>query len=596
MDCSDDLNSILDNLKETLDKFDQKTEPFSEWSVESALRSICESLELPNITTPLIAEKMAFEFCPDYKNELTGWGTYYGPQCVLPNPEGTAVERPSIRAITAHIIEYWSDRSKTAKHPILRARYADLVWDFQKHVTGQAPHYSMAQIVIDSTIEMTEKNCHAIKVEAIDRLERALHLALSLGDSERIQKVAFAIIAYEDVVADDSKPGLWGFAYEMLFDNDKIKLTAGQRQKLLDDMESRLQRLSNPDKGPPNSFAAEKAALLLANYYHKTGQKEDVKRVISAIGSAFLQAGSEQSTLVLLAYLQRVHVNYKQFGLKDEADEMVIQLNEIGEKAISELKPISVTTETPKEELEEFVSQLTAGDFDEAMGRITGYFIAKKAEVESQLKELSGKAPLLFMIPHQLLDNTGRPLAKIGPLEEDLEGHTVYWMSQMLSFDPVSLRQVMGSLKEKYPAFENLFLEYIFRSPIFKDDKKPIIQRGVKAYAKGCHIEAVHLLVPQIESALRVLVEEDGGSILKPARRGAFHLKGLDDLFREPKIIEVFGEDIIFYFRVLLSDQRGWNIRNNVCHGLSEAAYFESRVSDRIIHVLLCLALVRKAE
>jgi hypothetical protein len=595
MDCSDELSSILDNLKETLDKFDQKMEPFSEWSVESALRPICESLEPHNIPTQLIAEKIAFEFYQDHQDELD-WGAYYKPRPVLPNADEAATKRPGAITITAQIIEYWSDRSKTAKHPILRARYADLVWDFQKHVTGQAPHYSMAQIVIDSTIEMAEKNCHAIKVEAIDRLERALHLALSLGDSERIQKVAFAIIAYEDVVADDSKLGLWGFAYEMLFDNDKIKLTAGQRQKLLDDMESRLQRASNPDKGQLNPFAVEKAALPLAYYYRKKGRKEDVKRVIIASGNAFLQAGLEQPALVVSSWLQLVHATYKQFGLKNEAEKIAIQLDKINERAASELKPISVIVETPKEELEGLASQLTAGDFDVAMRRIAEQFTPKKSEVESQLKELSDAALLQSIIPVQLQDDTGRPLAKIGPLEEDLESHAFMGMSKILSLDSVLLRLTMELLKEKYPTFEDLFLKYIFHLSIFKDDKKPIIQRGVKAYAKGCHIEAVHLLVPQIESALRVLVEEDGGSILKPARRGAFHLKGLDDLFREPKIIEVFGEDIIFYFRVLLSDQRGWNIRNNVCHGLSEATYFESRVSDRIMHVLLCLALARKEE
>ena len=107
-------------------------------------------------------------------------------------------------------------------------------------------------------------------------------------------------------------------------------------------------------------------------------------------------------------------------------------------------------------------------------------------------------------------------------------------------------------------------------------------------------MEAVHLLVPQIENALRVLVETAGKSILKPARGGGFHLKVLDDLLREPIITQVFGEDIVFYFCTLLVDQRGWNLRNCVCHGLCDTSEFGPRMSDRIIHVLLCLALVRK--
>ena len=107
---------------------------------------------------------------------------------------------------------------------------------------------------------------------------------------------------------------------------------------------------------------------------------------------------------------------------------------------------------------------------------------------------------------------------------------------------------------------------------------------------------AVHLLIPQIENALRVLLEKAGGSVLKPARGGGFNLKVLDDLLRDPLLIQVFGEDIVFYFHALLVDPRGWNLRNCVCHGLCDASEFGPSMSDRIIHVLLCLALVRKKE
>lgn len=252
--------------------------------------------------------------------------------------------------------------------------------------------------------------------------------------------------------------------------------------------------------------------------------------------------------------------------------------------------------EVPKEKLEQYIAALTEGELDVALKRITAHFIPKKSEVEKQLKELASKAPVAFLIPHELQDDMGRPLAKVGSLEEDLLGHTVKQMSQNMGIESIFLRQALEALVKKYPAFENLCLDYLFRSPIFKDDRKPIIQQGLKEYIDGHHMEAVHLLIPQIENALRVLVETAGGSILKPARGGGFHLKVLDDLLREPIVTQVFGEDMVFYFCTLLVDQRGWNLRNCVCHGLCDASEFGPRMSDRIMHVLLCLALVRKKE
>jgi hypothetical protein len=591
------MTEILDSLRKLLDKFDQNIEPISEADVSKDIYSLRDPKDTSEPPMEWIAEAMAFDFCEDYQSQAAGWGTYFGPMFVFDNGDGTASESPSIQRITEQIIQYWIKRAKASKHPVLRARYADLVWDFQKVVTNESPHYSMAQIVIDSIIEITKRNFYKPEVNAIKKLKRALSLASALNDNSRIKKVADATIEYEDAITDDSKLGLWGFAYDLLFENDKAKLTTDQKQKLIDDLEGHLQRASNPDnKEEIDPWAVEAAALRLAKYYRKIERGEDTKRVIVAVGDAFLKASSKASALQTSAWLQRVHATFKEFGFTDEAERISIKLREVGEKTKAELGTFSYTMEVPKEKMEQYITALIEGDLGDALMRITAQYIPKKSEVEQQLKELASKAPIAFLIPVELQDNMGRPLARVGSLEEDLAGHTVKQMSQNMAIESIFLRQVLETLVKKYPAFETLCVDYLFRSPLFKEDRKSIIERGIKEYLNGNHTTAVHLLIPQIENALRVLLEIAGGSVLKPARSGGFNLKVLDDLLRDPLLVQVFGEDIVFYFCTLLVDQRGWNLRNCVCHGLYDASEFDSQMSDRIIHVLLCLALVRKKE
>ena len=81
-----------------------------------------------------------------------------------------------------------------------------------------------------------------------------------------------------------------------------------------------------------------------------------------------------------------------------------------------------------------------------------------------------------------MFDVHGRPLAKVGPLEEDLEGHTVKLLSENMVFESIFLRQLLESLINKYHTFLNLFIGYLFRSPIFIEDRKLIIEQGVKEY------------------------------------------------------------------------------------------------------------------
>ena len=589
------MSDIINSLKEILGSYDQKTKPITEEEIQRAIQSLRDPQDSSQPPMEWVAEVMAFGFFEDYQSQETGWGTYFGPMMVLKNDDGTFTESPSIQKVTPQIIQYWSERAMASKHPVLRTRYADLVWDFSKVVTKTPPHYTMAHIVIDSIIEIAQGNCHKHEVYVIKKLERALSLAVALKDSSRIEKVRDVIISYEDSVTQDSKLGLWGFAYDLLYENDKVKLTTDQEQKLVDDLEGHLLRAYQaPNSEDIDPWSAEAAALRLAKYYRKAGRSEDVKRVILEYGSAFIKASLKASALQASAWLQRAHANFVEYGLKDESEGIAIKLRELGEKVKSELKPISHKMTISDEEMNRYTTAIIEGDIDGVFARIVAHYIPKKAAVKNQLKELVSKAPIQFLSTIGLQDNRGRPIAKVGPLEDDLTGHIVRLMSQNMAISSVFLRTVLKSLVNKYPTFDTLLVDYLFRSPIFEEDKKSIIELGVKAYLNGDYVTAVHLLIPQIENAIRVVLEKAGGSVLKPSRGEGFNLRILDDLLRDPLIVQVFGEDAVFYFRTLLVDQRGWNLRNRVCHGLCNANEFGPSMSDRVMHVLLCLAQVRE--
>jgi hypothetical protein len=51
-----------------------------------------------------------------------------------------------------------------------------------------------------------------------------------------------------------------------------------------------------------------------------------------------------------------------------------------------------------------------------------------------------------------------------------------------------------------------------------------------------------------------------------------------------------------FYFRLVLTEKLGMNLRNNFAHGLEKKTFFSKEASDRLFYILLCLALVRRKE
>jgi len=137
-----------EHLKQLLDKLDAQEEATSEAATSDRLRQFRSDLEKQGLDESLIlqAESMAFGFAENYPDETTGWGTYYGPMMVMKDEKGQWKEAPSIQLVTPEMIEYWARRSEEAKNPLFRARYADLVWDFSKKITGTSADVKYAQI------------------------------------------------------------------------------------------------------------------------------------------------------------------------------------------------------------------------------------------------------------------------------------------------------------------------------------------------------------------------------------------------------------------------------------------------------------------
>ena len=404
------------------------SEAVSEHNISERIRNFTKEKFGQDIPDILIWEQMAFDFIEKYPNEKSGWGTYFGPSFVLPNEEGKMVEYPSIQRITSKIISYWEKRAKESTHPIFKARYSNLVWDFSEKITGKKPHYSNAQLYIDSIIEIAERDLHKYSLDAIEKLERALSLALSINDKERINRLIEAIISYERKIGEDDKPGLWGFSYEFLIKNKKVPISDDKKRAIIIDLEKRFDRLLKGN----NHWAAQRAALLLVDYHSKIR-----KKILLRYGKLIQRQAEKASPLVAGAWLEELYHLYLQYGMKDEADKISNKIRESGRKAKDELKEIKIPIKIPKNELEKYINWLTDGDLKTVLQKIAVNYIPKKA-------------PISFLFTHKIMDAEGRPVATVGSQEEDIDGHIVLQISQNMQISSIFLRETLNTLIDKF--------------------------------------------------------------------------------------------------------------------------------------------------
>jgi hypothetical protein len=522
-------------------------------------------------------ELIAFGFSENCQNKEAGWGTYYGPKFVYKNKDGTIEEFPSIKRISPEMIQYWEKRSQISVNPILKARYTGLVCDLKYRITGLRPSHEICRSYVESIIDQATGDFYSYNVQVFRKLVHALNLSISLNNETLINKCKDSIINFEVRHAQDNNPALWGYSFDhLLMGNKKIRLSDKEKKWIINELETRLIRLAsqNAEDKMINPLPAISAARRLAIYYRKQKNKNEVARVILKAGWAFEQTINWDSGLNASSWLEQIQNLYLEFNLKEEADKIMKRIRDIGPKLASELNPISFTFNIPKEELDDYIPQ--------------------RDKVKEQIFDISENAQSLFLIGYKLQDEEGRVGASIGTLGEDLEGHVVFQVSQNLQFASIFLRLIFQECIDKKGLNKEAVLDFIKGSPVIQKERLEIIDKGLEAYFLNDYLVSVHLLIPQIEESIRNLFELAGGNVLKITQSGDYRLKSFDEILREKIIKEVLGQDFSDYFRILFTDNRGWNIRNKVCHGIISPDKFNTKISDRLIHAILCLGLIQE--
>ena len=276
-------------LDEVWASFETRTDSFDYHNVAEALRVL--ATEVKAVGTPLsvdlYAERLAFDLTENYHgDEGFTWGTYYGPEGVATDASGKRSEWPSLQEVTADSVAYWQTRAQVARHPLLRIRYADLVWEFGRRLKREpGPEYP--RIVIDATVEATRNTTFQRVTRGFTALRRALALALSLRDETRVVAIRDALIAYERGASEDAKPGTWGAAFDELVEKPPkhLPMPAALVAEIVAELEARLERLAHPRESgsAPDGFHVEAAALRLAHYYRRTGDKPSMRRVVPGV-------------------------------------------------------------------------------------------------------------------------------------------------------------------------------------------------------------------------------------------------------------------------------------------------------------------------
>lgn len=578
-------------IEAVITRFDAELGPLNLSTVSRDLNDARKALENPTSEENLggWSEVLAFALTP-MRGDPSPWKTYFGPAVTATKNDGSPYFSPDIEGTPAIVVPHWKDRAGSVQHPILKARYADLAWDMSRAIAKAKPDPEMARTAIDAYLASLGQSLYTDIHDQFNASLRALDLAMMLRDDARIDQARGALLKlHANAIA--AKKGLWWIAFDHLTNDKRARLTDAERDGLIADVEAIVERCSNTSD--PTAFdphATEGAATRLIKYYNRQRKGEEAKRLYGVIARAFEHFASLAGAMVAAAALQTAVNAYRDAGLPDESRRMRVLMEEKIVQSRQEMKPIVIERPIACEDMEKFLETVVVDDAGSTLARIAGEFLDRRARIEKQVQDLKEQAPLMASITQSVMAER-HVAAKVGSVTDDPFGRLIGQSAQSMALSDVWLINALDRAIEVHQLMPGHFVGWMARTGLYDD--LSLLMEGMTAWFDQDFVKAVHVLVPQVEAGLRAIVGKLGKPVTKPhpTIQGVGVAINMGDMLYSGDITAALGPDLTLHLLALYADPRGFNLRNDVAHGLLRANRMHLSVASRVLHTLLVLGI-----
>lgn len=574
-----ELTKLLDSLNDPL-KIDLK-----DHDIWMALHKVAHD----NPTFESEAEKMAF-----YISEVKGihiqseWDFFYPHTST--EKEGKIVEFPKIEDININVINYWKNRSNETQNLYMKLRYTGLVFVFEKIVLKESFNYELFKSYINLLIEKCQENTEDW-IGTIRCAERALILSQRYRNEKLIKDSISNLINLEERIANIQYSITWGFCFEKLILDQNKLLTHEQEDKIISDMELNYSKLYETIEKP---YLLDFHLDLIAKYYRSKSKNEKIKELLIKYQEKLKNYIKIVRPIVAVTELKDFYKKCIENNMHDIANQTLISMQSYNNYVIQDMSILESSVTISQEKMDLMLRENISGNFHQAIQRLILKYVISKKSVLIQRDNMLDQYPLMRIFSNRtIIDNNGRITAKFS-LNDD-ESIAFEEMKKIIISNTSLFNYFFREIISKNKKNCEDIIDYIYESPVFEEKSRETIHKGVDAFLNNDHIISVHLLIPQVEKAFRKAIEIHDGNILRSNRDDGMNFQTLDGLINHETINKIYhnDEDLIFYFRAVLSEPKGLNIRNNICHGILDSEDIDFSYSLLTIHIIFLLAQIK---
>lgn len=461
-----------------------------------------------------------------------------------------------------------------ASDHVLRARLGDFVWNRKKD-------HELARLAVDSYVRSAMAALPTVYSSmAMDWLRRALQVAAFLGkerepfSSTRLQVVALALDEEQaNVIACSSLEILGDFG-------------ADDPKHLAELSEKRAKRKDTSPIWQRNFWEHAR------KWHLRAGDDSRATSALAEIAKTFEREADEAPSNSAPSHIRTAHFlecalqAYRRVpDCEKEREHIHRRLLEAQEKAAGELQSFSTEVD-----LSDAVGQSREAvrdkPLDEALDCLSMSCQSRdKGTLRTEATEMVDKFVLQSIFPATTMGPMGKVAAKQSVMSrksgDDRESQILLKMFWIASLHRRLL--VVGVIEpmrkqilSEHHVSDRDIGRFVTFNPLVPPGREPFYVHGLIAGFYGNFMEALHLLIPQLEHSIRYALSMKGVITSSLDDDGIQKEHDLNRLLYGQEITELFSEDIVFDLRSLLVEPASINFRNQMAHGMLEPGAFFS--------------------
>jgi hypothetical protein len=162
---------------------------------------------------------------------------------------------------------------------------------------------------------------------------------------------------------------------------------------------------------------------------------------------------------------------------------------------------------------------------------------------------------------------------------------TVLFQLEYLS--QIVLKEILRVMIDKGLSSETLIQQY--REWDFWDEKREVfLANGFDKLIRGDYISALHILVPHFEACFREMFAAVGVSTIVLSN-GIHQEQVFSEFLKRHEVKEAIPPQVLRYIEFVMVNQNGWNMRNDIAHGLVSREQFSQAKAAVVLHLYLLL-------